>query len=105
MTAALLALALSLETAQAEARAHAPEVAELDARLRAAELATQAASRVFRSNPTISGTYAPGSLTGRSEEISWSVGVSQSFDLSGSWGPRGASAMADRQKAFQERDH
>jgi hypothetical protein len=47
---------LSLADAQAEARAHAPEGAALEARLRAEELAVPPASRAFRSNPTLSGS-------------------------------------------------
>lgn len=95
---------LSLSDAQAEARAHAPESAELEARLRGAQLAADAASRVFRSNPSLSGVYTPGSLTGHPDEQSWEVGLSHTFDLSVSWKPRGASAAADRDRAAHERE-
>ncbi|HYM96293.1 MAG TPA: TolC family protein [Candidatus Sulfotelmatobacter sp.] len=95
---------LSLSDAQAEARAHAPEGAELEARLRGAQMAADAASRVFRSNPSVSGAYTPGPLTGHPDEQSWEIGLSQTFDLSGSWKPRGASAAADRDRAAHERE-
>jgi outer membrane protein, heavy metal efflux system len=98
------AAALSLSEAQTEARAHAPERAELDARLRAAQLSAEAASRVLRSNPSLTGTYAPGALSGHPDEQSWEVELSQKFDVSGSWSPRGRSAAADRDRVAQQRE-
>lgn len=95
---------LSLAAAQAEARAHAPEAAELEARVEGARRAAGAASRVLRSNPAVSGSYAPGALTGSPEERSWEVGLSQTLDLSGSWRARGAAAAADRDRAGDERE-
>ena len=55
-TRALPAAPLSLRDAQTEARARAPEAAELEARLRGAELSAEAASRAVRSNSILSGT-------------------------------------------------
>jgi len=93
-----------LADAQTEARAHAPEGAELAARVRAAEIARAAAGRIFRVNPTISGTVVPGTITGHPDELSWDVGVQQTFDVSGSWGPRRASADAAWGRAGFQRD-
>jgi outer membrane protein TolC len=101
---ALAAPPLSLAEAQAEARAHAPEGAALEARLRAEQLAAAPASRALRTNPTVSGTYAPGVLTGHPDEHSWEIALSQTLDLSGSWRPHGASAAADRDRAAEERE-
>lgn len=96
--------ALTLAEAQAEARAHAPAAAELDAFVHGAEAIAAQASRRFRQNPELSGTYFNGALTGRSEETSWSVGAKLPVDLSGSWKSRGASAAADVARTRFERD-
>jgi len=86
--------ALTLAEAQAEARAHAPEAAELEALVQGAEAIAAQASRRFRQSPEVSGTYFNGALTGRSEETAWSVGAKWPVDVSGSWTSRGASAGA-----------
>src|SRR5438128_10210246 len=80
---------LTLADAQAEARAHAPEAAELDALVRGAEAIAAQASRRFRQRPEISASYFNGALTGRSEETSWAVGAKLPVDVSGSWKSRG----------------
>jgi len=95
---------LTLTAAQSEARAHAPEVAELDAQVRGAEAVAAQASRRLRQNPAVSGTYANGSLIGRPEETSWSVGASLPIDISGSWKPRSASAVADVTRSQFDRE-
>jgi len=95
---------LSLADAQAEARAHAPDTAVLDARVGGAEAqAAQARSR-FRTDPQISGTLFQGALVGRPDEHTWSLGLSQLVDLSGSWKPRAASADADLDRARLDRE-
>lgn len=96
--------ALTLAEAQAEARRHAPEAAELDALVRGAEAIAAQATRRFRQNPDVSGTYFNGALTGRSDETSWSVGATLPIDVSGSWKSRGASASADIARTRFERD-
>lgn len=95
---------LTLAQAQAEARAHAPDVRELVARLRGAEAIARAARRVFTTNPVVSGSVAPGAVVGRPEELAWNVGVKQQLDISGSWGARRASADADADKARLDRE-
>lgn len=95
---------LTLAQAQAEARAHAPDVRELAARLRGAEAIARAARRVLTSNPVVSGSIAPGAVVGRPEELTWDVGVQQQLDLSGSWKTRGASAAADADKVRLDRE-
>ena len=57
---------LTLSDAQAEARAHAPQAAELEAVIRGAEALAAQAGRRFRQNPEVSGTSFNGALTGRS---------------------------------------
>jgi cobalt-zinc-cadmium efflux system outer membrane protein len=86
---------LALADAQAEARAHAPEAAELDALVRGAEAIAAQAGRRFRQNPELSASYFNGALTGRPEELAWSVGARVPLDLSGSSKPRTGSANAD----------
>jgi outer membrane protein TolC len=97
--------ALSLADAQAEARVHAPDAGELQARIAAAEAMAAQAARRFRDDPTISGGFSQGRVVGRSDESSWSLGVQQPFDLSGSWKPRAASAAADVERSRQEREN
>lgn len=86
---------LSLAEAQAEARAHAPEAAQLQAQIAGAEAIAAQAGRVFRDDPTISSSLFRGSLVGHPDESAWDVSVRQALDLSGSWRPRAASAAAD----------
>lgn len=102
---ALLAAPLSLAEAQAEARAHAPEAAELEARLRGAQAVAEDARRIFRRNPELSGGYAPGALVGQADESSWSLGLRWPLDVSGSSGPRTAAAAAgERRTRFDRED-
>src|SRR5258708_11149196 len=87
---------LTLQQAQVEARARAPEAAELEVRLRGAEEIARAEQRVLRMNPIVSGGLASGALVGRPDERFWDLGLEPTLDVSGSWGPRGASASAAR---------
>lgn len=95
---------LSLVAAQAEARANAPDAAELQARIAGAEAIAMQAGRRFRDDPIISSSYFQGRVIGRSDESSWDLGIRQPFDLSGSWKPRAASATADVERTRQERE-
>jgi outer membrane protein TolC len=95
---------LTLADAQAEARAHAPDVAELDALVRGAEGVAAQARRRLRQNPEISATYGPGALAGRPDELSWTVAAALPVDVSGSWKPRAASADEDVSRARRERE-
>ena len=95
---------LSLVDAQAEARVHAPDTAELQARIAAAEAIAAQAARRFRDDPTITGGFSQGRLVGRADENSWTLGIQQPFDWSGSWKPRAASAAADVERARHERE-
>src|SRR5438093_13360295 len=83
---------LTLVQAQAEARARAPEVGELEARVRGAEAVAAQASRRLREDPSISGSYFNGALIGHSEESSWNISAKLPVDVSKSWKPRSASA-------------
>jgi outer membrane protein, heavy metal efflux system len=96
--------ALTLAAAHAEARAHAPDAAELEALVHGAEAIAAQASRRFRQNPEVSASYFNGSLTGRPEETLWSVGAKLPVDLSGSAKSRGASATADVARLQFDRD-
>ncbi len=96
---------LSLEAAQAEARAHAPDPATLRARITEAEAIAAQSGRRFRDNPVVSSSFSSGAVVGFEDEHAWAVGISQLFDLSGSRRPRVASASADLARArFQEQD-
>jgi cobalt-zinc-cadmium efflux system outer membrane protein len=95
---------LSLADAQAEARAQAPESAELNARVGGAEAQAAQARRRFRTDPEISGSLFQGALIGRPDEHTWSIGASQLIDVSGSWKPRAASADADLDRARLDRE-
>ncbi len=95
---------LTLADAQAEARAHAPQVGELEARVRGAETLAAQARRIFRLDPIVSSTYFNGALLGRPDENAWSVDAKWPIDLSGSWKPRSASAGADVNRTQFERD-
>jgi cobalt-zinc-cadmium efflux system outer membrane protein len=59
---------------------------------------------VVRQNPILSATFIPGSLVPGIDERSWGLGVSQTFDVSGSWGPRRESARADRDRTSWDRE-
>jgi cobalt-zinc-cadmium efflux system outer membrane protein len=95
---------LTLASAQAEARAHAPDVAELTAVVAGAEAVSAQAGRVFRQNPEVSASYANGSLVGRPDESSWSVGARLPVDISGSRKARSASAAADLARTRFDRE-
>jgi len=95
---------LTLAAAQAEARAHAPDVADLDAHVRGAEAIAAQSTRKLRQDPTISASYFGGSLIGRQGETAWTLGGALPLDLSGSWTPRAASASADLARVEFERD-
>ena len=95
---------MTLAAAQAEARAHAPDVVELDALVRGVEAVAAQARRRFRQNPELSVTVGPGALAGRPDELSWNIGAALPVDVSGSWRPRAASADADVARAQRARD-
>jgi outer membrane protein, heavy metal efflux system len=95
---------LTLADAQAEARAHAPEVAQLEAVVRGAEAVAAQASRRFRQNPDLTTSYFNGALIGRPEERSWTASASLPVDVSGSWKSRAASAGADLTRAQFDHD-
>lgn len=95
---------LSLLDAQAEAKMHAPETAELQARIAEAEAIAAQASRRLRADPMVSSSFVQGSLVGRPNERAWNLGFSQVFDISGSWRPRAASAAANVERTRQERE-
>ena len=95
---------LTLQQAQAEARAHAPDAVLLEARLRGAQGLARDARRVFQQNPSVSVSYSPGALLGNPDESAVGVGVQLPLDLSGSWGPRAASGAALERRASHERD-
>lgn len=96
--------ALSLAEAQSEARAAAPEVAELQARIGAAEALVAQAGRRLRDAPSLSSSLFRGELLGHPDESAWGVAVRQAVDFSGSWRPRLASATADVARATFDRD-
>ena len=95
---------LSLAEAQSEARAAAPEVAELAARISAADAVAAQAGRRFRDDPTVSGSLFRGELLGHPDENAWGVSFRQPLDFSGSSRPRLASANADVARAQFDRD-
>jgi outer membrane protein TolC len=93
---------LTLAAAQSEARAHAPDAMELEARLRGASAVAADAHRWLRRDPILTGTGAQG--INEPGERSFEVGVSWTIDVSGSWAARGASADADRTRVLHERE-
>jgi outer membrane protein, heavy metal efflux system len=94
--------ALGLPAAQAEARAHAPESALLEARIRGASITASDAERVFRSDPNLALEYGR-SFEGDAE-WNWRVGVDWTIDVAGSWGPRASSAAEALARSAQERE-
>jgi len=96
--------ALTLAEAQQEARAAAPEVGELQARLAAAEAMAAQAGRRIREDPIASGSIFRGELLGHPDESRWSAGIRQPVDFAGSWRPRLASANADLARVQFDRD-
>jgi len=95
---------LTLADAQREARAAAPEVGELQARIAAAEAMAAQAGRRFREDPILASSIFRGELLGHPDEQTWSVGIRQPFDVSGAWRPRLASANADLARVQFDRD-
>lgn len=95
---------LTLEQAQSEARRQAPETGALDASVSGAQSIAAQAGRMFRNDPQLSASYAPGALAAQSEEWSWTVGLQWTVDLSRSWVPRAQSAEADVARAERARD-
>jgi cobalt-zinc-cadmium efflux system outer membrane protein len=95
---------LTLAEAQAEARAHAPEVAALEAPVHGAEAIAAQSGRKLRQDPTVSANYFNGAVIGRPGERAWTFGAALPLDLSGSWQPRAASASADLARAQFERE-
>lgn len=93
---------LTLAAAQAEARVHAPDALELDARLRGAAAVASDAHRWIRRDPVLMATGAQG--INEPGERSFEIGVSWTIDVSGSWAARGASADADRTRVVHERE-
>lgn len=106
LAATLLAAgaSLTLQQAQAEARARAPDTALLEARLRGAQELARDARRIFRENPSVSVDYAPGALVGRPDESAIGVGARLPLDFSGSWGPRAQAGAATERRAEHERE-
>lgn len=95
--------ALSLADAQTEARANAPEIAELQARIAGAEAIAVQAGRRVRDDPTLSTSVFRGALVGHPDESAWNLALRQPVDFSGSWKPRAASAAADVERTGFER--
>ncbi|HXE79943.1 MAG TPA: TolC family protein [Vicinamibacterales bacterium] len=95
---------LSLADAQREARAAAPEVAELEARINGTEAIVAQAGRRLREDPVVASSIFRGELLGNPDEYTWSVGIRQPFDFSGSWRARLASANADVTRAQFDRE-
>ena len=97
--------ALSLDQVQAEARAQAPEAAELAARIGGARAVASDARRVLRNDPLLTARYVTGALCGDAGETAWEVGAEWTIDISGSWAPRRGAAEADLDRAtFDEAD-
>ena len=97
-TAARAQTPLTLSAAQSEARAHAPDAAELMARLRGATVIAEDAGRAQRHDPALSITGRPGFVLGEPDEYGVDVGISWTLDVSGSWRSRERSAAADRDR-------
>src|SRR5438876_7933858 len=95
---------LALAAAQAEAHAKAPEVADLEARVRGAATVLAQAGRRLRQDPAVSASYFNGSLIGRADEHAWNLVGTLPLDVSGSWKPRAASAASDLARVELERD-
>jgi cobalt-zinc-cadmium efflux system outer membrane protein len=95
---------LTLSQAQAEARAHAPESAELEARLRGAEAVAADARRALREDPSFSVNYRTGAPAGRPDESAVDLSLALPLDVSGSWKLRGAAASAELEGARFDRE-
>ncbi|AKU93145.1 Heavy metal RND efflux outer membrane protein, CzcC family [Vulgatibacter incomptus] len=95
---------MTLEEARSEARAHAPETAELEARVRGAEILLEDASRRLRHDPSLSIDFSPASAAGTSAGYSATVGARFPIDVSGSWSSRKGSAEADLERTRYDRE-
>jgi outer membrane protein TolC len=94
---------LTLQQAQDEARAHAPERAVADAAVAAAREREAVAGRWLTHDPIATGHYqqpAPGS--GLDDRI-WSLGLEWTIEVSGAWRARGQAARAAVTAADDER--
>lgn len=95
---------LTLARAQTEARAHAPEAAELEGRIRGAEAIAADARRALRQDPSLSGNYRTGAPVGRPGESAVDLNLAFPIDVSGSWNLRGAAASAELGGAKLDRE-
>lgn len=93
---------LTLPLAQSEARAHAPDAAEIEARVRAANVLLEDARRVLRSDPSIGFFYHPPALAGLDREQGFDFTLDWTLDISGSWDARAGSAAADLERTTEE---
>lgn len=93
---------LSLAAAQSEARTHAPDAAEVEARIRAANVLLEDARRVLRNDPSIGFVYHPPALAGLDREQGFDFTLDWTIDISGSWDARAGSAEADLERAAEE---
>lgn len=94
---------ITLDQAQAEARAHAPERVVADASVAAAEVRAEVAGRRLTHDPVVVGRYqqpAPGQAA---DDRSYSAGLEWTLDLSGAWNPRASAARATVQASRQGR--
>lgn len=91
---------LSLEAAQAEARLHAPEIGEIEARLAGESAIAADARRVVRDDPTFGARLERGSGHEASSEFSIAFPV----DVSGSFLPRRRSARARLEAALLSKE-
>lgn len=98
---------LTLDAAQAEARLHAPEATEIEARFAGAKIRADDARRIVRDDPTLAARVEQGSGDERSTEVSLAIPL----DLAGSFLPRRRSARSmldasrfDREEALRTLD-
>lgn len=98
---------LTLDAAQAQARRHAPEAAEIEARFAGAKMRADDARRIVRHDPTITALVEKGGGDERSTEVSLAIPL----DLAGSFLPRRRSARSmldasrfDREEALRTLD-
>lgn len=100
MTAMLLhAAPLTLEQAQAEARANGPVLKVAQAQADGARAVAAASGRYFTEAPELTAGYSPGALTGEPGRDDFDVEISQRFNLSGSWVSERRAAEAGRDEA------
>lgn len=94
---------LTLVAAQAEARAHGPDVAVLDADVAGADRLTRARDHRFGSNPELSASYAAGAAGGDGSDQAARIGLEWTVDLSGAWRDSLGAAEAERDRAGASR--